>query len=77
MICGGRPWYDLEVSAVHVAVALDDDLVNTAVELTGVSETPALLRLSLATLIQVESAKRLAALGGTDPKAEASPEVSR
>ncbi|MGF2952564.1 type II toxin-antitoxin system VapB family antitoxin [Mycobacterium sp. THU-M116] len=40
-----------------------------AAELTGVHENVALLRHGLQTLIRVESARRLAALGGTDPEA--------
>jgi len=58
---------------MRTTATLDENMVNTAAELTGISETPTLLRLGLATLIQVESAKRLAALGGSDPQAQAAP----
>ena len=58
---------------MRTTATLDDEIVDTAAELTGVKEVPALLRLGLTTLIQVESAKRLAALGGTDPLAETAP----
>ncbi len=49
-------------------VALDDDLLAKAQALTGVSERTALLREALRALIQRESAKRLALLGGSEPQ---------
>lgn len=54
---------------MRTTVTLDDELVERAMELTGISEKSALLRDGLETLIRVESARRLAALGGSDPKA--------
>lgn len=53
---------------MRTTVALDDDLVRTAQEFTGVNEKAALLREALKALIERESARRLAALGGTMPK---------
>jgi Arc/MetJ family transcription regulator len=50
---------------MRITVALDDDLVRIAQELTGVSEKTALLREALKALIERESARRLASLGGT------------
>ena len=41
-----------------------DDLLSQAIELTGVHEKTALLREGLKALIERESAKRLALLGG-------------
>ena len=58
---------------MRTTVTIDDDLLDLAAELTGVTERTALLREGLETLIRVESARRLAALGGSDPKAEAAP----
>jgi Arc/MetJ family transcription regulator len=52
---------------VRITLALDDDLVNTARELTGVAEKAALVRTALRALIERESARRLAALGGIAP----------
>jgi Arc/MetJ family transcription regulator len=49
-------------------VALDDDLVRTAQELTGVVERTALIHEALKALIERESARRLASLGGTMPR---------
>jgi len=52
---------------MRTTVALDDDLVRTAQEFTGVAEKTALLREALKALIERESARRLAALGGSMP----------
>ena len=52
---------------------LDDDLLNKAQHYTGIKEKAALVRLALTRLVQQEAARRLAALGGSDPKAEAAP----
>lgn len=57
---------------MRTTVTLEDDLVARAQELTGVKERSVLLREGLETLIRVESARRLAALGGTEPDAQAS-----
>jgi len=58
---------------MRTTVTIDDELVVRASELTGITERSALLRQGLETLIRVESARRLAALGGTDPDAVAAP----
>lgn len=58
---------------MRTTVTLDDAVVARAAELTGISETSALVRAGLETLVRVESARRLAALGGTDPGASAGP----
>ncbi len=49
---------------MRTTVALDDILMDRARELTGVKETSALLREGLKALIERESARRLARLGG-------------
>ena len=54
-------------------INLDDNLLERARSLTGTKETAALVRQALETLIRVESGKRLMALGGTMPEAEAAP----
>jgi Arc/MetJ family transcription regulator len=46
---------------------LDDQLVAEASRLTGVTEKTALVHDGLRALIARESARRLAALGGSDP----------
>jgi Arc/MetJ family transcription regulator len=52
---------------MRTTIALDDDLVRTAQEFTGVAERTALIREALKALIERESARRLASLGGTMP----------
>lgn len=56
---------------MRTTVTLDDDLLARARELTGITERSALLRSGLTALIRQESARRLAALGGSDPDATA------
>jgi Arc/MetJ family transcription regulator len=55
-------------NAMRTTLALDDDLLAKAHALTGVSEKTALIREALRALIQRESAKRLALLGGSEPQ---------
>ncbi len=52
---------------MRTTLALDDDLVAEAQRLTGTMEKSALVRDALRALIQRESARRLARLGGTEP----------
>lgn len=56
---------------MRTTVTVDDELLAQASELTGITERSALLRRGLETLIRLESARRLAALGGVDPDATA------
>lgn len=56
---------------MRTTVTIDDDLLVKATELTGVTDRATLLREGLKTLIRVESARRLAALGGPDAQASA------
>ena len=58
---------------MRTTVTIDDELLAKAAQLTGVSENGALLRQGLQTLIRVESARRLATLGGTDKSATSGP----
>jgi Arc/MetJ family transcription regulator len=53
---------------MRTTLIIDDALLKTARELTGIQEKTALVRTALETLIAVEAGKRLAALGGTQPK---------
>ena len=57
----------IETNAMRTTLNIDDQLFEEAVRLTGVKEKTALLRESLKALIQRESAKRLALLGGSEP----------
>ncbi|RLV49871.1 type II toxin-antitoxin system VapB family antitoxin [Nocardioides mangrovicus] len=58
---------------MRTTVTIDDELVARASELSGIAERSALLRAGLEALVRVESARRLAALGGSDPEASAGP----
>ncbi|MGH9022660.1 MAG: type II toxin-antitoxin system VapB family antitoxin [Acidimicrobiia bacterium] len=58
---------------MRTTLALDDDLVAEAQRLTGTSEKTALVREALRALIERESARRLARLGGTEPDLIAPP----
>jgi Arc/MetJ family transcription regulator len=58
---------------MRTTIALDDDLVERAQELTGVKEKAALVRVALTALIERESARRLARLGGSAPNLVAPP----
>lgn len=58
---------------MRTTVTLDDDLLERAAALTGIVERGALLRSGLEALIRIESGRRLAALGGSDPAAAAAP----
>lgn len=58
---------------MRTTVTIDDALLARASELTGITEKSALLRDGLRALIRVESARRLVALGGSDPRAAAAP----
>ena len=47
---------------------IDDEMLRTAAALTGEKEKTALVRMGLEALIARESARRLARLGGTEPR---------
>ncbi len=52
---------------MRTTIALDDELVAKAQAFTGLQEKSALVREALRALIERESARRLARLGGTEP----------
>lgn len=58
---------------MRTTISLDDQLVARAQELTGLTEKSALVREALQALIERESARRLALLGGTEPQLEPVP----
>lgn len=55
---------------MRATVSLDDELIRTAQEYSGVTERTALLREALKALIEREAARSLAALEGTMPDLE-------
>lgn len=58
---------------MRTTITLDDELVATAMEYTGIQEKSELLRRALKELVAREAARRLALLGGSDPNATAAP----
>ena len=55
---------------MRTTLALDDELMARAQAFTGVKEKSALVREALKALIERESARRLAMLGGSEPQIE-------
>ena len=58
---------------MRTTLIVDDALLATAQQLTGIREKTAVLHAGLEALIARESAKRLAALGGSEPKLQPIP----
>ena len=56
---------------MRTTLNIDDKLLDQASHLTGVEGKTALVRMGLEALIRREGAKRLAAMGGSDPRASA------
>lgn len=58
---------------MRTTVTLDDELVKKAMRYSGIKERSALIEAALTLLVQREAARRLAALGGSDPRAKLPP----
>jgi Arc/MetJ family transcription regulator len=58
---------------MRTTVALDDELLAEAQAYTGLREKSALLREALKALVERESARRLARLGGSEPELSTPP----
>jgi Arc/MetJ family transcription regulator len=58
---------------MRTTLNIEDNLLDRAARMTGVVEKTALVRLGLEALIARESARRLAALGGTEKKLKVPP----
>jgi Arc/MetJ family transcription regulator len=58
---------------MRTTLNIEDELLAKATDLTGITEKTALVRMGLEALIARESAKRLAALGGSEPRLKAIP----
>ncbi len=58
---------------MRTTINIDDCLYQQAVALTGKKEKTALIRDALQALIERESARRLARLGGSEPELETVP----
>jgi Arc/MetJ family transcription regulator len=59
--------------AMRTTLNIDDELLDEAQRITGVSEKTTLVREGLRALIERESARRLARLRGNDPKLQPVP----
>jgi Arc/MetJ family transcription regulator len=55
---------------MRTTLNIDDDLLSKAQHITGMTEKVALVREGLRALIERESARRLAQLGGSEPQLE-------
>ena len=62
---------------MRTTVTISDDLMSRAMELTGRDEASAIMRLALEALVERESARRLAVLGGSDRDASSAPRERR
>jgi hypothetical protein len=51
---------------MRTTINIDDGILKKASELTGIKEKTSLVRMGLESLIALESARRLARLGGTE-----------
>jgi Arc/MetJ family transcription regulator len=58
---------------MRTTLNIDDAMLADAMRLTGLKEKTAVVHAGLQALIRRENARRLIALGGTDPKATAAP----
>jgi Arc/MetJ family transcription regulator len=58
---------------MRTTINLDDELVSEAQRITGVKERTALVHEGLRALIERESARRLARLGGSEPRLQPIP----
>jgi Arc/MetJ family transcription regulator len=58
---------------MRTTLNIDDQLLEEAQRITGMTEKSVLVREGLRALIERESARRLARLGGTEPQLESVP----
>jgi Arc/MetJ family transcription regulator len=66
----------VEGEVMRTTLNIEDELLAKAAELTGIKEKTSLVKLGLEALIARESAKRLAALAGTEKHLEMIPRRS-
>jgi len=58
---------------MRTTINIDDDLLSRAIKLTGPLDRSAVVREGLKALIERESARRLARLGGSESQLKAAP----
>lgn len=59
---------DAYIEHMRTTINIDDELLSAAQRLTGINEKTQVIHEALRALIQRESARRLARLGGTEPQ---------
>jgi Arc/MetJ family transcription regulator len=62
-----------EATTMRTTINLDDQLLGEAQRITGMKERTALIHAGLRALIERESARRLARLGGSEPQLQPIP----
>lgn len=62
---------------MRTTITLDDELLDQAQQVSGMTERSALIHEGLRALIQREVARRLARLGGTEPQLKPTPRRRR
>lgn len=65
-----EPYDNAILNHMKTTLNIDDELLRHAREVTGITEKTALVRLGLEALIAWQSARRLAALAGSEPTAK-------
>jgi Arc/MetJ family transcription regulator len=63
----------MEIRKMRTTLVLDDDLVARAQAVSGLKDKSSLVREALKALIERESARRMACLGGSEPGLKAPP----
>ena len=58
---------------MRITLDIDDELLARAQEVTNITAKPALIREALRTLVERESARRLAKLGRSQPDLQSTP----
>lgn len=58
---------------MRTTINIDDELLTEAQRITGMKERTALIHAGLKALIERESARRLARLGGSEPRLQSIP----
>lgn len=58
---------------MRTTVTIDDELLQDAIELTGITEKSTLIREALKSIVAREAGRRLARMGGTMPDLVAPP----
>jgi Arc/MetJ family transcription regulator len=58
---------------MRTTITIDDELLATAKEYANIQETAAMIREALTAYVQLQAARRLAKLGGSDPDAKLPP----